>query len=453
MGQESQAMPPAGDMPTSANRFQLVTLASGWLNDNRALFFNAGSLVATTAVTSALGFAYWWLAARLFPPEAVGLASAAISAMMLLSAIGVLGLGTLLIGELPRQPGREGAIIMASLLVAGIASTILSVLFALAAPFLSPELTPFSSSAGNILFFASGVVFTALTVVIDQALIGLLRGGLQLGRNVFFAVAKLGILYLVSLWASREAGLNIYVAWMLGNLLSLVALALYMRVRGIRIIHRPQWALISTLRRSAMAHHAVNLVLQAPSLLMPLAVTTLLSASANASFYAAWMVVSFAFVIPSHLATVLYAVGAGDPAALVKKLKMTMKLSLLLGVPVAGGLFLVADPLLNLFGAHYAEQADWCLRLLSIGIFPQIIKYHYVALLRVQGKLEGAVLLLLGGSLLEVTLVVVGLKLGELTGLSIGWLLAVSLEAAWMYLKIRQTINESTRVEAVAAQA
>lgn len=453
MGQESQAIPPAGDVPTSINRFQLVTLASSWLNDNRALFFNAGSLVATTAVTSALGFAYWWLAARLFPPEAVGLASAAVSAMMLLSAIGVLGLGTLLIGELPRQPGREGAIIMASLLVAGIASTILSVLFALAAPFLSPELTPFSSSAGNILFFASGVVFTALTVVIDQALIGLLRGGLQLGRNVFFAVAKLGILYLVSLWASREAGLNIYVAWMLGNLLSLVALALYMRVRGIRIIHRPQWALISTLRRSAMAHHAVNLVLQAPSLLMPLAVTTLLSASANASFYAAWMVVSFAFVIPSHLATVLYAVGAGDPAALVKKLKMTMKLSLLLGVPVAGGLFLVADPLLNLFGAHYAEQADWCLRLLSIGIFPQIIKYHYVALLRVQGKLEGAVLLLLGGSLLEVTLVVVGLKLGELTGLSIGWLLAVSLEAAWMYLKIRQTINASARLEAAPAQA
>lgn len=453
MGQESQAIPPAGDMPTTVSRFQLVTLANSWLNDNRALFMNAGSLVATTAVTSALGFAYWWLAARLFPPEAVGLASAAVSAMMLLSAIGVLGLGTLLIGELPRQPGREGAIIMASLLVAGVASTILSVLFALAAPFLSPELTPFSSSAGNILFFAAGVVFTALTVVIDQALIGLLRGGLQLGRNVFFAVAKLGILYLVSLWASREAGLNIYVAWMLGNLLSLVALALYMRVRGIRIIHRPQWALISTLRRSAMAHHAVNLVLQAPSLLMPLAVTTLLSASANASFYAAWMVVSFAFVIPSHLATVLYAVGAGDPAALVKKLKMTMKLSLLLGVPVAGGLFLVADPLLNLFGAHYAEQADWCLRLLSIGIFPQIIKYHYVALLRVQGKLEGAVLLLLGGSLLEVVLVVVGLKLGDLTGLSIGWLLAVSLEAAWMYVKIRQTINASARLETAPAQA
>lgn len=437
----------------AARRFQPFTLATQWLQDNRALFMNAGSLVATTAVTSALGFAYWWLAARLFPPDAVGLASAAVSAMMLLGAIGVLGLGTLLIGELPRQPGRQGAIIMASLLVAGIASGVLAVLFALAAPLLSPELTPFSSSAGNIFFFAAGVVFTAVTIVIDQALIGLLRGGLQLGRNTLFAVAKLGILYLVSLWASREAGLNIYVAWMLGNLLSLVTLAGYLWLRGIRVIHRPQWDLIRTLRRAALAHHAVNLVLQAPSLLMPLAVTTLLSASANASFYAAWMVVSFAFVIPSHLATVLYAVGAGDPSALVNKLRMTMRLSLMLGVPVAGGLFLVADPLLNLFGAHYAEQADWCLRLLSIGIFPLIIKYHYVALLRVYGKLEGAMLLLLGGSLLEMVLVVIGLELGALTGLSIGWLVAVSVEAVWMYFKIHQTITQPLPTETAAVAA
>lgn len=405
---------------------------------NRSLFMNAGSLVATTAVTSILGFAYWWLAARLFPPEAVGLASAAISAMMLLGAIGLLGLGTLLIGELPRQVGKAGSIIMAALVVSGGASVLLGVLFALFAPVLSPELAPLSASVANILLFALGVAFTATTTIVDQALIGLLRGGLQLGRNTLFAVAKLVILYPVSLWLSREAGINIYLAWMLGNLVSILALAGYMLYKGIPVRHRPQWSLVKTLRRAALAHHAVNLVLQAPSLLMPLAVTTLLSASANASFYAAWMVVGFAFVIPSHLATVLYAVGAADPAALAQKMRMTMRLSLLLGVPVALGLFVVADPLLNFFGAHYAEQADWCLRLLSLGIFPLIIKYHYVALLRVHERLESSVGLLIAGSMLELTLVVVGLELGELTGLSLGWLVAVSLEAVYMYWRLRQ---------------
>lgn len=412
-----------------------------WLNANRALFVNAGSLVGTTVVTSALGFVYWWLAARLFPPEAVGFASSAISAMMLLGAVGMLGLGTLLIGELPRNPGKAGSMIVAALVLAGAASAVLGILYAVAAPGLSPELAGLSISAANIFFFAAGVVLTAVTLIVDQALIGLLRGGLQLGRNTFFAVAKLALLYLASLWLSSEAGINIYITWMVGNLLSLVALAAYMVIRGIRIHYVPEWTLFRTLKRAALAHHAVNLILQAPSLIMPIAVTTLLSASSNASFYAAWMVVSFAFVIPSHLATVLYAVGASQPAVLMDKLRTTMRWSLLAAVPMSVGLFLTAGILLNLFGGHYAEQAEWCLRILSLGVFPLIVKYHYVALRRVYNRLETAVVLFFFGSALEIVFVVVGLKLGELTGLSIGWLVAVSIEAAYMYYRLSQEMS------------
>src|SRR3712207_3210155 len=93
-----------------------------WLNPNWTILANTGSLIGTTAVTSVLGFLYWWLAARLFPPEAVGLASAAISAMMLLGTMGMLGLGTVLIGELPRQRSEASQLITTSLLVAGLAS-------------------------------------------------------------------------------------------------------------------------------------------------------------------------------------------------------------------------------------------------------------------------------------------------------------------------------------------
>lgn len=421
-----------------------------WLQANRALFMNAGSLVATTAVTSVLGFVYWWLAARLFPPDAVGFASSAISAMMLLGAIGMLGLGTLLIGELPRNPGKAGSLIVAALLLASAASAVLGVLYALIAPSLSPELTGLSENTANIFFFASGVALTAVTLIVDQALIGLLRGGLQLGRNTLFAVIKLGLLYFASLWLSREAGINIYITWMVGNLLSLIALAAYMVAKGIRIHYPPEWTLFRRLKRAALAHHAVNLILQAPSLIMPIAVTTLLSASSNASFYAAWMVVSFAFVIPSHLATVLFAVGATQPAVLTEKMRTTMKLSLLAAIPMCAGLFLTAGFLLNLFGGHYAEQAEWCLRILSLGVFPLIIKYHYVALMRVYDQLDSAIVLFFLGSALEIGLAVVGIQIGALTGLSIGWLAAVSIEAIFMYNRMSQKMSGQTAAESTA---
>ena len=79
-------------------------LETGW-----PIAFNAGSLMAAIVVNSGLGFVFWWLAARTFSPSEVGFAAAAVSAMTLLGTLGVLGLGTLLIGELPRRAGGRGA--------------------------------------------------------------------------------------------------------------------------------------------------------------------------------------------------------------------------------------------------------------------------------------------------------------------------------------------------------
>jgi O-antigen/teichoic acid export membrane protein len=86
-----------------------------------------------------LGFGYWWLAVRMFPPQAIGFASAAISAMTLLGTIGILGLGTLLVGELPRQAGNEGPLISTALLVAGAVVGCLGIAFAIVAPLLSTD--------------------------------------------------------------------------------------------------------------------------------------------------------------------------------------------------------------------------------------------------------------------------------------------------------------------------
>jgi hypothetical protein len=48
-----------------------------WVKANSVLLINAGSLIGTIGVTSVLGFVYWWLAARQFSAEGVGLARAA----------------------------------------------------------------------------------------------------------------------------------------------------------------------------------------------------------------------------------------------------------------------------------------------------------------------------------------------------------------------------------------
>ena len=93
-----------------------VPQTSAWLllttvwRRHRDLLDNASTLVASTGVTALFGFAYWAVAARLFSQRAVGYGSAAVSAMTLIGTIGMLGMGTVLIGELPRRKQSHGLV-------------------------------------------------------------------------------------------------------------------------------------------------------------------------------------------------------------------------------------------------------------------------------------------------------------------------------------------------------
>src|SRR6516162_3523633 len=78
------------------------------LHGNRDLLRNAGSLAATTGLTSILGFGFWAIAARYYTTTEIGYGAAATNAMALLGTIGIFGLGTMLIGELPKRRKRGG---------------------------------------------------------------------------------------------------------------------------------------------------------------------------------------------------------------------------------------------------------------------------------------------------------------------------------------------------------
>jgi O-antigen/teichoic acid export membrane protein len=408
------------------------TLRYEWIKKNTIILINAGSLIGTTAVTGLFGFAYWWIAARQYPPQAVGLASAAVSAMTLLGAICILGLGTLLIGELPRHPGQEASLISAALIIVGGVGAIGGIIFVLVAPLVSTAFLPFSANAGMILLFAAGVCLTAIINVLDAALIGLLKGTLQFWRNALFAVAKLVILLLASWWLVK-GGEIVYGTWVAGIALSLVPLigmVVFKVGKSARSL-LPDWTLIRKLRTAALEHHALNLILQFPMTALPVLVTLLLSATVNAWFYVSWMISGLVFIASYALTTVLFAINAGQTAELMHKIRITLGLALITSL-LCNALLLVGAPqILALFGHTYAQQASWCLRILGLGAFPMIITDHYMAVSRIHGKvLKAALPIATIGCVLELVIAALGAHVGGLVGLSIGWVIALCIQAA-----------------------
>jgi O-antigen/teichoic acid export membrane protein len=403
---------------------------------------NAGSLVGTQLVTSALGFMYWWLAARSFSAHAVGVASASISAMLLLGTIGVMGFGTLLMGMVRQERDQAGNLIASAIVVVGLAGSLFGLLFVGFTSWISSDLEVWSANSWTIALFAFSVGLTSIVFVIDQALIGLLRGSVQLWRNSIFALAKLGALIAISLQLSSVSGVAIYATWTIGNLLSVLFLICYAIWIGARIFsYRPKISILRQVGFKALSHHSLNLALQAPGLALPVIVTILVSAQSNAYFYASWMIASFIFVGPIALATVLYAVGSTDTALLAGKFRFTLRLSLLIGLSACVVIWIVARQVLWIFGPEYAVQGTWCLRILSLAVFPIIIKNLFVALHRINQRILSATRLVIIGSFLELVLAAAGAKMGGMLGLSIGWLIAVTIEGLFMSPPVFQIIN------------
>ncbi len=110
-----------------------------WINDNRSLITNSTALVGTAIVNSGIGFVYWWLAAHWFDQAVVGLASATVSAMLLLGSVGMMGLGTLLVGEIAKRKGEESALLSTSMLTITGVSIVVALGFALISSALSHD--------------------------------------------------------------------------------------------------------------------------------------------------------------------------------------------------------------------------------------------------------------------------------------------------------------------------
>jgi O-antigen/teichoic acid export membrane protein len=419
--------------------------ARRWAAANRTILGNAGALAGTTLITSALGFAYWGLAARMFPAEAVGVAAALLSAMILLASLSVLGLETLLLGELRRDPRAARSLFSSAALGAATTSAVVGLSLALILPYISTELGRVRESIGGVALFATGVCVTALSLVLDNALVGLLRGGLQLLRNAVQAVGKLGLLAVAGLALAAESETVIVGAWVIATLASLgVAAALPRLLAPSDEGWRPRWSVLLEVKGTALRHHALNVVIQAPFLLMPLVAAVQVSAVVAGYFYAAFMTATFLFILPLSLTTALYALSNPERTIVTTTLRHTFGFSVVIATLGAGTLVLCAPFILRMFGAAYEDGATSSLRVLALAVFPLIVKNHYVTINRVRRRMGRTALFFTVMGAIEIAAASIGAAMNGLLGLSVAWVLAVCFEAIFMLPTVIGALRSGT---------
>lgn len=397
------------------------------------LLTNSGSMMAAVVVNSGLGFGYWWLAARAFPPETVGVVSATVSAMTVLGTLGMFGMGTLLVSELPRIPAdRRWNLISACLLTAGCAAGVLALAWVVVSWYAAPGLRGPLAASDLAVLLVPATAFTAVALVLDEGLVGLLAGRYQLLRNAYFSIGKLAALGGLTLLAARATGGEVFATWVLGTVLSLPLLAVSLVRRGWLASIRPDFATLRRLHRRAVGHSLLNLALFLPRTALPLVVAVVLTPRDAAGFYTAWMVSSFLAMVPSALATTLLAVAAGGPAAQRAKVRMALFVSVAAGLPASLLLAVFARPVMELFGTHYAATAGGTLAVLALTYLPTVFRQLFVAVARVRGFLRTATGLAMLAGTVEVGVAWYAGSRGDLTAFTLGFAAVVAVEGAVM---------------------
>jgi GT2 family glycosyltransferase/O-antigen/teichoic acid export membrane protein len=450
-------IPPAVPVATSATcnesnaatsnllaRLRGVTDALGV---NSLLLTNAGAIAFGSFATSTLGFIYWWVAARNFTPEAVGLAAAAISLMTLIGIIGELGLGTLLMGEsLLSRPGA-GGLIAASLSTAIVLSTVLGTCFLSLGPGLIGKLSSLDTSLDEALLFVAGCGIMSFAMVLDQALIGSLRGAQQMCRSVLFSALKLAMLAAAVVAYSVTQEVTILATWVFGQLAAIVLFAGWLVSRGQPVWHRPEVSLLRGRMGRVLRHHFLNSVTQAPGFLLPGLVTMALSAQIDAAFYAALTLINVACYLPAALATVLFTIGSSDPDSFPNRLRFSLSLSGVISLLAAIGFFLFSDLFLQFFNPAYSSIAGTSLKLMGFVVLPIVIKFHFIALQRLMNRMGSASVLLGIGGAFELGVAYAGAQWNGLSGLTLAWVLANYVQAALMLPGILKTFGNGREFE------
>jgi O-antigen/teichoic acid export membrane protein len=350
------------------------------------LFRNAYALMVNTGATGLLGIGYWLLAARYYPAVDVGRASAAYSAMNLLSGFTAFNLVNALTRFIPQTGRHTAGLVLRAYAFSSLASVLVAIPFLLAVGHFGSSYAELTGTTVRLVFIACIVCWGIFTLQ-DGVMTGLRSAVWVPVENATFGVVK--ILLLLALAASMPAT-GLPVSWMLPVAISLplvnglIFIRLMPRHTRMTVPRKPPSA--RQIGKFLAGDYTGQMCVLAVTNLLPVAVAATVGASANAYFYVAWMVGGTLDLLAVNMATSLTVEGAFDEAKIAANCRAALRKTLLILVPTAIAVAVAAPFALRLYGPQYAEHGARILQLLAVATLPKVLTEMYLGALRAQSK-------------------------------------------------------------------
>lgn len=360
------------------------------------LYRTAYFLILGSGTTAVLGFVFWTVAAHSYSARVVGISSAMISAMVLLSGACQLGLTTVLVRYVPTAGSRARSLVLTSYAVTVLLSVLVGIAAAATSPLWSSSLGFLQHRPGWFIGFVFAVAFWTVFSLQDAVMTGLDGAHWVPVENSLFSLGKL-VLVLALASAAPLAGP--FIAWnapVVAAVLGVTALIFARLIPGTRRIPRERGSGQRLLPAVAAGNYAASLFSLGVTYLMPVLVADATDPTRTAYFYAPWLIATALLLLAGNTSISMTVEAALDELRLGQLFRRSLIHTLRMLIPAVVVVAVAASPILSLFGHRYAHAGSGLLRLLALAALPNAIVTLGLAVARVQERPWALVLIQAG---------------------------------------------------------
>lgn len=406
-----------------------------------SFFRNAGYLIVNSGISMALGFVFWIIVARFYDVAEVGYGSTLLSVMGFLAYFGTLGFGFGIIRFFPVSDDKAG-LLNSSFTFTMLTTVVISLIFLAGISWWSPELEFVREYPVFLVAFVIFSVAATMHSIAQQTFVASRRTGFAVAQGTIFSLFRL---ILAVVFAYFWGKFGIFSSQGLAYAISLgICLIIFIPriLPGYRPLPSIKIQAGSSLIRFSFANYIGEGLWTLPSWLLPIIILNLLGAESNAYYYIAWSMSSLLLAICMGLSFSLFAEGSNQTESVGNNLKSSLKLIILVLIPVAAVMAVFGDKLLLLFGREYSIEGTQLLRLFVVATLPASLNILYISVARVEKNLKG--LIAVNGTIAIATLVLSYIAIPGIGifGVGISWLATQIAVAVFTGIKLIQRMKQ-----------
>jgi O-antigen/teichoic acid export membrane protein len=359
------------------------------------LYRNSIAFVLNSFLSSFFGLLFWIIAARLMPTSEVGISAVVISAGTMITYFSRLGMDTGLMRFLPMSKDRNivfNTVLMLTLFL----SISISLAYLAGLDLFSPA-QRFLRESWLPLVFLCYVAFVAIVGIQNAAIAALRRADLMLVQNSILGI-RIPLLFFMAAMGFTGIMFSFNIAYMVAFIAGIAILYKH----GIGFKPGIRLSSIKESFRFSFGSNIADIWAILPGTVLPIIIINNLGTSQAAYYFIASSIASVLFTIPNAVSASLLVEGSHDLPLRENTIK-SIKLTLLIMLPLVLAIILFGKDILSVFGSEYPRYSQEILILMVLSSLFTIIPSIYIAIKKVQKEILMVNYVLFASSLLVIT--------------------------------------------------